>query len=83
MRLSKEQPGHAKVMAGVLSELLRMTMQHMVSSVPLPDLVRKVTSDHSGSRLGELREMIESLLSTYGLELKVFNRAVSIFKYDS
>jgi hypothetical protein len=45
--------------------------------------VRKVTSDHSGSRLGELREMIESLLATYGLELKVFNRSVSIFKYDS
>ena len=83
LRLSKEQPGHAKVMAGVLSELLRMTMQRMVSSVPLPDLVRKVTSDHSGSRLGELREMIESLLSTYGLELKVFDRSVSIFKYDS
>jgi hypothetical protein len=83
LRLSKEQPGHAKVMAGVLSELLRMTMQRMVSSVPLPDLVRKVTSDHSGSRLGELREMIESLLATYGLELKVFNRSVSIFKYDS
>eukprot|EP00980_Cylindrotheca_fusiformis_P020099 scaffold7169_cov107-Cylindrotheca_fusiformis.AAC.8 len=83
LRLSKEQPGHAKVMAGVLSELLRMTMQRMVSSVPLPDLVRKVTSDHSGSRLGELREMIESLLATYGLELKVFSRSVSIFKYDS
>ncbi|KAL3926311.1 MAG: hypothetical protein SGBAC_013526, partial [Bacillariaceae sp.] len=83
LRLSKEQPGHAKVMAGVLSELLRMTMQRMVSSVPLPDLVRKVTSDHSGSRLGELREMIESLLSTYGLELKVFNRSAGIFKYDS
>jgi vacuolar protein sorting-associated protein 8 len=83
LRLSKEQPGHAKVMAGVLSELLRLTMQRMVSSVPLPDLVRKVTSDHSGSRLGELREMIESLLSTYGLELNVFSGAVNVFHYDS
>jgi hypothetical protein len=83
LRLSKEQPAHAKVMAGVLSELLRLTMQRMVSSVPLPDLVRKVTSDHSGSRLGELREMIESLLITYGLELDVFGGAVSVFHYDS
>jgi hypothetical protein len=83
LRLSKEQVGHAKVMAGVLSELLRLTMQRMVSSVPLPDLVRKVTSDHSGSRLGELREMIESLLSTYGLELNVFSGAVSVFHHDS
>jgi vacuolar protein sorting-associated protein 8 len=83
LRLSKEQPAHAKVVAGVLSELLRLTMQRMVSSVPLPDLVRKVTSDHSGSRLGELREMIESLLLTYGLELDVFGGAVSVFQYDS
>jgi hypothetical protein len=82
LRLSKEQPVHAKVMAGVLSELLRMTMQRMVSSVPLPDLVRKVTSDHSGSRLGELREMIESLLITYGLELDVFRGAVGVFHDD-
>jgi hypothetical protein len=83
LRLSKEQPAHAKVMAGVLSELLRLTMQRMVSSVPLPDLVRKVTSDHSGSRLGELREMIESLLITYGLELDVFGGAVRVFHDDS
>ena len=83
LRLSKEQPGHAKVMAGVLSELLRLTMQRMVSSVPLPDLVRKVTSDHAGSPLGELREMIESLLSTYGMELHVFSGAVGIFHHDS
>jgi len=83
LRLSKEQPGHAKIMSGVLGELLRMTMQRMVSSVPLPDLVRKVTSDHSGSRLGEVREMIESLLVTYGQELGVFGGAVSVFHYDS
>jgi len=58
-------------------------MQRMVSSFPLPDLVRKVTSDHSGSRLGEVREMIESLLITYGQELDVFGGAVSVFHYDS
>lgn len=82
LRLSKEQAGHAKIMASVLSELLRLTMQRMVSSVPLTDLVRKVTSDHSGSRLGELREMLDSLLSTYGFELKVFNGAVKVFHQD-
>ena len=82
LRLSKEQPEHAKVMGGVLSELLRMTMQRMVSSVPLTDLVRKVTSDNSGSRLGELREMLESLLETYGFELNVFSNAVEAFRED-
>jgi vacuolar protein sorting-associated protein 8 len=82
LRLSKEQPGHARIMAGVLSDLLRLVMQRMVSSVPLPDLVRKVTSDHSGSRLGELREMVESLLSTYGFELTLFDGAVRVFHHD-
>jgi hypothetical protein len=82
LRLSKEQPAHAKVMAGVLSRLLQLTMQRMVSSVPLPDLVRKVTTDHSGSRLGELREMVESLLNTYGFELDVFAGAANVMHED-
>ncbi len=82
LRLSKEQPAHAKVMAGVLSQLLQLTMQRMVSSVPLPDLVRKVTTDHSGSRLGELREMVESLLSTYGFEVDVFRGSVKVMHDD-
>jgi vacuolar protein sorting-associated protein 8 len=81
LRLSKEQPEHAKLMSGVLSELLRLTMQRMVSSVPLSDLVRKVTADHSGSQIGELREMVEGLLATYGFELKVVKGAVMSF-YD-
>ena len=82
LRLANEQQEHAKIMGHVLSELLRMTMQRMVSSVPLTDLVRKVTSDHSGSRLGELREMVESLLSTYGFELQVFGNAAELFRQD-
>jgi len=83
LRLSKEQPEHANVMAGVLSELLRLTMQRMVSSVPLTALVRKVTADHSGSRIGELREMVEGLLATYGFELKVFKGAMTVFQQDA
>jgi vacuolar protein sorting-associated protein 8 len=82
LRLSKEQEAHAMIMSNVLGELLRLAMQRMVSSVPLTDLVRKVTSDHSGSRLGELREMMESLLSTYGFELRVFSNAVNVYHHD-
>jgi hypothetical protein len=69
-------------MAGVLSQLLELTMQRMVSSVPLPDLVRKVTTDHSESRLGELREMVESLLNTYGFELDAFTGAAHVMHED-
>lgn len=82
LRLSKELPEHAKIMTGVLSELLRLTMQRMVSSVPLSDLVRKVTADHSGSQIGELREMVEGLLATYGFELNVFKGAITAFHDD-
>lgn len=83
LRLTKEQPEHANVMARVLSELLRLTMQRMVSSVPLSDLVRKVTADHSGSRIGELREMVEGLLATYSFELKVFKCSMTVFQQDA
>jgi hypothetical protein len=82
LRLSKEQAEHADVLAGILSDLLRLTMQRMVSSVPLPDLVYKVTSDHSNSRLGELRELIDGLLGTYRFELGVFEGALNAIKYD-
>jgi len=54
----------------------------MVSSVPPSDLVRKVTTDHLGSRLGELREMVESLLNTYGFELDVFTGAADAMHED-
>ena len=83
LRLSKEQPAHAAIITGVLSDLLQLTMQRMVSSVPLTDLVRKVTTDNSGSRLGELREMILSLLRTYGQERAVFSGAVKVMKFDA
>lgn len=82
LRLGKEKPEHAEIMTEVLSDLLQLTMQRMVSSVPLSDLVRKVTSDNSGSRLGELREMVMSLLRTYGHETDVFSGAVNVMKYD-
>jgi hypothetical protein len=82
LRLTKEQPEHANIMANVLSELLRSTMQRMVSSVPLSDIVRKVTSDNSGSRIGELREMVEGLLAAYNFELNVFRGASTVFNKD-
>jgi len=82
LRLAKEQPQHAKIMASILSELLQLTMQRMVSSVPLTDLVHKVTAEHSGSRLGEFREMIGTLLSTYGFEHDVCTGAVNVLHHD-
>jgi len=82
LRLVKELPEHAEVMSKVLSELLQITMQRMVSNVPLPDLVHKITTDHSGNRLGEFREMIFSMLKTYSLELDVFKNAAEVMYQD-
>ena len=82
LRLVKELPEHAEVMSKVLSELLQLTMQRMVSNVPLPDLVHKITTDHAGNRLGEFREMIVSMLKTYNLELAVFSNAAEIMYQD-
>lgn len=82
LRLAKEMPEHGAVMSGVLSELLRMTMQRMVSKVPLPDLLRKITVDHAGNRLGEFREMIGTMLRTYGSELDVCAGAGEAMRMD-
>jgi len=82
LRLSKELPEHSTVMFNILSDLLRITMQRMVSNVALPDLVRKITIDHAGSRLGEFREMVTTMLRTYVSELDVCSGAVDAMHYD-
>jgi len=82
LRLSKELPEHSEMMLNVLSDLLKMTMQRMVSNVALPDLVRKITTDHAGNRLGEFREMITTMLNTYVSELDVSSSAADVMNYD-
>ena len=82
LRLAKEMPDHSAAMLGVLSELLRMTMQRMVSKVPLPDLLRKITVDHAGNRLGEFREMIVTMLRTYCSELDICTSATQAMQLD-
>jgi len=82
LRLSKELPEHSTIMLQVLSDLLRITMQRMVSKVSLPDLLRKITADQYGNRLGEFREMMTTLLKTYSSELEVCAGAVEVMQQD-
>ena len=82
LRLSKELPEHSDIMFNVLSDLLRMTMQRMVPNVPLPDLVRKITTDHAGNRLGEFKEMITTMLKTFLSEMNICSGAVSAMRQD-
>merc|ERR1712176_1356179 len=69
-------------MSTVLSELLLMTMQRMISNVPLYELIHKITRDHARSDLGEFREMLVSMLKTYSSELDVCSSAVDVMFYD-
>ena len=82
LRLGKELPEHATVMLQVLSDFLQLTMQRMVSKVPLPDLVRKITTDHASNRLSEFREMIATMLMTYNSELRVCTNSLEVMQYD-
>ena len=66
----------------VLSELLLMTMQRMISNVSLFELMHKITKDYAGSDLGEFREMLVSMLKTYSSELDVCSSAVDVMQYD-
>jgi hypothetical protein len=82
LRLAKEQPQHAEVVSLVLGDLLQLTMQRMVSNVPLSDLLRKFTIDYSGHQLGEFRHMLMSLLKTYSGDLQIASSAVDCIHSD-
>lgn len=66
----------------VLSELLLMAMQRMMPNVSLNELIQKITRDHANSDLGEFREMLMTMLKTYGAELDVCSSAVNVFYHD-
>ena len=66
----------------VLSELLLMAMQRMMPNVSLNELIQKITKDHARSDLGEFREMLMTMLKTYGAELDVCSSAVNVFYHD-
>ena len=68
--------------SSVLSEILLMTMQRMITNVPLIDLMKKITKDYSGSALGEFREMLVSMLTTYRSELGICSNAVDVMLHD-
>ena len=83
LRISKDSSDHSSVaLSTVLSELLLMTMQRMISNVSLYDLMHKITKDHARSDLGEFREMLVSMLKTYSSELDVCSNAVNVMYYD-
>jgi len=96
--LSDEFPEHALAISNVLSELLQLTMQRMVSNVPLQYLLDKIAMYESsvsfpsgtsiaptelGCNLSELREMIVCLLKTYRLELDVCRHASDVMHTDA
>lgn len=83
LRIPKDSTQRISVeLSTVLSEMLLMTMQRMISNVSLFELMHKITNDHAGSDLGEFREMLVSMLKTYSSELDVCSSAVDVMYYD-
>ncbi|KAL7538868.1 hypothetical protein ACHAXR_009417, partial [Thalassiosira sp. AJA248-18] len=84
LRMSKDSTMESTsiAMSAVLSELLLLTMQRMISNVSLYELMHKITRDHAGSDLGEFREMLVSMLMTYSSELDVCSTALDVMYYD-
>ncbi len=82
LRISNASKHLSAEVSTVLSDLLLMALQRMVSNVPPRELMLKITRDHAGSDLGELREMLVSLLKTYGSELDICSSATNVMHYD-
>uniref|UniRef100_A0A7S2GWX7 Uncharacterized protein n=2 Tax=Octactis speculum TaxID=3111310 RepID=A0A7S2GWX7_9STRA len=82
LHLNQELPQHQTILEAVLTEMIQRTLDKMSAFVPLPRIVRKITDDHSGMELGELRDILLSMLDTYTYETNIYRTAVSLVATD-
>lgn len=81
-RHTKEAPHHSELFSCVLGDLLQMTMQRLMSNVPLSDLLHNFTTENSESSLEEFREILMSMLKAYSGELVICSCAVDVMHED-
>jgi hypothetical protein len=62
LKLNGELSHHRLTMEAVLTEVMHNAWNKMSAYVPLAKIVRKITDDHSSTHLGELRDVILSVL---------------------
>lgn len=46
--------------------------------VPLPDIVRKITTDHASNCLGDFRDILLSMFETYSYERNIYSTGVTL-----
>ena len=65
-------------MQAVLTELIQMALDRMMGFVPLPDIVKKLTTDHATNSLGDFRDIFLSMFETYTYEKNIYNTGVAL-----
>jgi len=82
LKLKGEAPHVRAVLEAVLTEVLQRAWNKMSSHVPLALIMRKITNDRSDTHLGELRDIILSVLDTSAHESSAYKTSVSLVARD-
>jgi hypothetical protein len=65
-------------MQAILNELIQISLDRMMGFVPLPDIVRKITTDHARNSLGDFRDIFLSMFETYTYESNIYSTGVAL-----
>jgi len=82
LKLNGELSYHRLTMEAVLTEVMHCAWNKMSVYVPLAQIVRKITDDHSSTHLGELRDIIVSVLEASASENTIYATSVSLVAND-
>lgn len=82
LKLGTELPYQRVVIEAVLTEVMQVAWNKMSAYVPLARIVRKMTDEHSEMHLGELRDIILSVLDTSSDESSIYQSSLSLVGND-
>lgn len=82
LKLQDELSYHRLTLEAVLTEVMHNAWNKMSVYVPLAQIVRKITDDHSSTHLGELRDIIVSVLEASASENSIYGTSVTLVSND-
>lgn len=71
-----------QLMQQCLFSFVRLILSSMMTSVPLPAILRKITTDHLSDELREFRNTIQDMLDTYAYEKNILSIANGLLVGD-
>ncbi len=77
-QLANDAPQTSLIMQAVLNELIQISLDRMMGYVALPEIVKKITSDHASNNLGEFRDILLSMFETYTYERNIYHTGVKL-----